>query len=152
MKQADAPLAGLLLVGGVAVAAAVFGVVNWRWLEQRHLLEREGMRAEARIDAVTVSHKACNSTVSLSWASSNGTQHTGRFTSCFANRSVGQTIGVRYLAADPQIAIIDVAEGGMPDSQFRTGIWLGALVAVVLGAVAVKLALPRLRRSIRSVQ
>lgn len=145
MALARTPLPGILLVGGIAVLAAIFGLFNCRWLEQRHTLESNGIAAIAHIDAVTISHKACNSSVQLTWADAGGAHHTGHFMTCFANRSAGDTIPVRYLQADPGTAMIAEGEGGIPDDQYRTGTMIGAVVALVMAGVAAKLVIDRQR-------
>jgi hypothetical protein len=145
MAMSRTPLAGILLVGGIAVAAGVFGSFNWGWLEQRHVLEREGVAAVARIDAVSISHKTCNSSAQLTWTEARGAVHAGRFMTCFANRWAGQTIPIRYLKTDPDTAMIAPGEGGLPDDQFHTGAMIGAVVAMVLGCAAAKLMIDRRR-------
>lgn len=145
MALARIPLAGILLVGGIAVLAAVFGLFNWHWLEQRHMLERQGIAAIAGIDAVTISHKACNSSAQLTWSDAGGALHTGHFMTCIANRSAGDTIPVRYLLADPDTAMIAEGEGGLPDDQYRNGTLIGAVVALVMAGVAAKLVIDRRR-------
>jgi len=139
MVLARTSIVGILLVGAIALSAAVFGLFNWRWLEQRHLLEREGIATIAHVDAVTISHKACNSSVQLTWTDAGSAHHTGRFMTCFANRSAGDSIPVRYLRADPDTAIIAEGNGGLPDDQYQTGAMIGAIVALVMAAVAAKL-------------
>jgi len=44
---------------------------------------------------------------------------------CFANRSAGDTIPVRYLQADPDTAMIAEGEVGIPDDPYRNGIMMG---------------------------
>lgn len=137
------PLGGILLVAGVALAAAVFGGLNWHWLEERRQLDKEGIAAVGHIDAVTISHKACNSSIRVSWADAGAARHAGRFMTCFANRSAGQAIAIRYLPQQPDIAMIAEGEGGLPDEQYRTGMRIGLIVAAVMGAVAVHLVMRR---------
>ena len=146
MRRAALPSAGLVLLGGITLAAAAFGLLNWRWLHQRTLLERTGIAVVGRIDGVSSSHKACNSTLKLSWADSGGTRHAGRFATCFSNLSVGEPISLRYLRAAPDIAMIEPGQGGVPDRQFRTGVLIGVLVVVVMGAVTASQALATSRR------
>lgn len=139
MARPQPPLAGVLLTGGIAIAAMLFALVNWRWLEERRTLEREGIAAIARIDAVTISHKACNSSLSVHWQDNNGHPHSGHFMSCAANRNVGEAIGVLYLADHPDTAMIAEGEGGTPDAQYRTGMLIGAIVAGVMALVTAQL-------------
>ena len=134
---------GLLLVGGVAIAAAVFGVLNWHWLEQRHVLETTGVPAIATIEAVMISHKACNSSVQVRWADAKALPHRGHLMTCFANRSPGDQIKVRYLSDNPDIAMIETGEGGLADDQFYRGAWIGALVAMVMALVTLRLVAAR---------
>lgn len=145
MAQSRTPIAGIILVSGVAIAAAVFGFFNWRWLEERNHLERDGIAAVGHIDAVTVSHKACNSSVQVSWSDATAVTHSQHFMTCFANRSPGETLGIRYLTEKPDVAMIATGEGGLPDDQFRRGMMIGAIVAAVLSLVSVHLALIRIR-------
>ena len=145
MALSRTPIAGIVLVGGIAIAAAAFGLSNWRTLEERRQLEREGVAAVAQVAAVTISHKACNSSVLLRWAESNGASHTGRFMSCFANRTTGEKVRIRYLPERPDAAMLADGEGGLPDAQYRTGIVIGAIVAAVLGTVAASMTRRRLR-------
>ena len=145
MALSRTPIAGIILVGGIAIAAAAFGLLNWRSLDERMRLEREGVAAVARVDAVTISHKACNSSIQLRWVDANGAGHAGRFMSCFANRATGEKVRIRYLPEQPDEAMLADDEGGLPEAQVRTGIVIGAIVAAVMGAVAVSLTRRRLR-------
>ncbi|WP_218006128.1 hypothetical protein [Novosphingobium lentum] len=147
MALSRAPHAGIILVGAMAVAAAVFGVFNWRWLEQRQLLETGGIAAVAHIDAVTISHKACNSSVVLSWVDASGSPHSGDFLSCFANRSAGTTIPIRYLKTDPATAMIAAGEGGLSDDHYKNGALIGAVVALIMAFVTAKLTVERSRKT-----
>jgi len=139
MALARTPLFGILLVSGIAILAAIFGLFNWHWLEQRHLLERQGIVAIAHVDGVIISHKACNSSVQLTWMDANGAHHSGRFMTCYGNRAVGESIPVRYLKADPGTAMIAASEGGLPDDQYRTGTIIGSVAGLVMACVSVKL-------------
>ncbi len=145
MLRNGSPVIGFLLLGGIALAGVIFGLANWHWLEQQQLLEHEGIVAVARIDAVTISHKACNSTVVLRWADSSERNHRDKFATCFANRLAGESMGIRYLSADPDTAMIAAGEGGLPDDHYRTGVLIGAIVAAVMGAATISLALQRSR-------
>lgn len=136
---------GIILVGGIAVAAAIFGWFNWRWYNDRQTLEADGVVAVAQIQAATISHKACNSSVQLHWTDAVGNLHAGHFMTCFANRSAGETIPIRYLKRDPEIAMIAAGEGGLPDSQYRTGAMIGAVIALIMAVLACKLVIDRQR-------
>lgn len=133
------PLAGILLVCVIGLLAAGFALANWHWLDQRDRLERGGVPALARITAVSASHKACNAGLELDWTDGTGKAWTGRFTTCFANRTVGGAVPIRFLADDPATAMIAPGEGGLPDDQFRTGMWIGAVVALAMGVAAGRL-------------
>ncbi len=138
-----APVAGLLLVGGIAVAAAAFGLANWRWLDQREALESVGRPAVARVEAVVRSHKACSSSLTASWPASDGVRHRATFMTCAADRQAGDPIRIRYLGDAPAVAMIENGEGGLPDSQFRRGALIGAIVSAVMAAVTIGLASKR---------
>jgi len=137
------PLGGIFLVSGIALAAALFGALNWHWLTERRLLEKEGIAAVGHIEDVTISHKACNSSVKVSWTDASAAHHIGRFTTCFANRVIGQTVGIRYLPGQPDTATIAEGGGGLPEEHYRQGMMIGLIVAAVMGAVAVHLAIRR---------
>lgn len=137
--------AGPLLLGGIAAALAAFGLLNWHWLQQRQILEREGVASLARIDAVTISHKSCSSSALLSWKDVQGGAHSGRFMTCFANRPVGGQVAIRYLKADPAIAMIAPRAGGIPDSQYRIGAIVGAVGSVLMAIAFANLRMKRRR-------
>jgi hypothetical protein len=145
MAKARTPVVGLILVGGIAILGTLFGAANWYWLDQRHKLEREGIAATALVDDVTISHKACNSSVRLTWVDVRGATHTQRFITCFANRSRGETIGIRYLLEKPETAMIAEGEGGLSDAHYRTGGLIGAIIGVIMGAITVGLIFDRMR-------
>ncbi len=71
MAIARTPVLGLILVDGITILGTLFTGANWYWLEQPHSLEREGIAASAKVDDVIISHKACNSSVRLSWVDAN---------------------------------------------------------------------------------
>ncbi len=138
-------MVGLILVGGIAILSVLFTAANWYWLEQRHSLEREGIAASASVDDVLISHKACNSSVRLSWVDAHGGKHSGKFMTCFGNRSAGQVIGIRYLSEKPDTAMIAEGQGGLPDAHYQTGVLIGAIVGVIMCAVTARLVFYRTR-------
>ncbi len=145
MAIARTPVPGLLLVGGISILCILFAVANWYWLEQRHSLQREGVAISAKVDDVIISHKACNSSVRLSWVDLNGGKHSGKFLTCFGNRSPGEFIGIRYLPMKPDTAMIAEGQGGMPDTHYQTGVLFGAIVGAIMCAVTAQLVLYRSR-------
>jgi hypothetical protein len=82
------------------------------------------------VERVILSHKACNSSVVVSYHDVADHPWRQTFQTCTANHVVGEVIQVAYLRTAPGTAMLRSGEGPYTDDVLRRGQWIGVIVAV----------------------
>ena len=113
----------LIMLGGG------FFLYNWHELQSEHRLEQHGVATVGTVTKVTISHKACNSSIIVSYVDERKV-----FQVCGANRSIGDHVKLIYLPDAHDVAMLARSEDVFNDGRFQIGSWIGALVGL-LGAI-----------------
>jgi hypothetical protein len=115
----------ILIFGLLAALGGGFYLFNALNLDERQRLDEHGISITGVVTKATISHSACSSTIIVGYLDQQS-----RFQVCGANRRVGDEVKVVYLPEARGTAMLARSEDSFGDSQYASGVRIGAVVGL----------------------